>query len=242
MRVDVGGGRLLLPNELWFRGVGEILPEKEYLDGEAARLRDKLDQLRAAAARYRLFRNEAAGELHRLGEHELGRRIANCREIWLGGAPFTCGRTHFCPSCLEYRLYVVGRDDIERLRGRAHGVLVLTVDAPVQHLRAPNWYAHVRGYRKLWLPKTKTYLWIVDSDHDNLVEKFLGRRPRRVALGALREIYQRALIELVNLGPKAAITHARALPPKFHVIDGTGSFRRPLPPRRPRRPATRITR
>lgn len=183
------------------------------------------------------WRMAVAAELQQAGLANRAEEIENCHSIWVGGHPYRCRRA-YCPTCLRFRIWCLARDDEERLKGRCHGILTTVATKPVVAITAPAWYRAVHGYRKLWLPESESFLWVIVSDDPKEVRHYLGTPLRRAALSNLQWIYRRVVDELLSLGPTVAVSRVM-LRKRARNFEATGIFRTKLKRKR-RVPVARL--
>lgn len=157
------------------------------------------------AARNRSWRAAAAGALARAGCPVPAEAVAGCTEIWIQGlGPSRCQRPKFCLDCAARNAYVAWVLDRPRLISRSPSTGLYEIRSEKSHRTTFAWARTVRGYRRFWLPRDRTYLWIIIATAPEAVEAVLG--PTVPVAGTdLHDLYLEQVAQMRELGPEAAV-------------------------------------
>lgn len=242
------------PSCLRYRGITQLVSFDQLLELEKIRLLNTMTKTTLARDHLAGWRRRIVAALWEAGQHDIGDAVDACLRYWRWGSPIVCHRYRLCLSCLEWRLDRVRDSDAARLarflarpsiRRKRGAVSQLVLTSPhARVITSSAWRRVVLGYRRLYLPKRQTYLWIVIATDADPVTRALEASATPMRLATIARRYRAPLEELIQLGPEAAVVNYLATRRALHLTSGSGLFsgRIDRPKKRAARgPATRAS-
>lgn len=221
-----------LPGCLRYRGITQLVSFDQLLEREKIRLLDAMARTALTRDRLASWRRKVVAALWEADEHNTGDAVDACLRYWRWGSPIVCHRHRLCLSCLEWRLDRVRDSDVARLTRflarpstqRSTVSLTVLTSPHARIVTSSAWRRVVFGYRRLYLPKQQTYLWVVAATDMDPVTRALGTKATTLRLATITEHYRAPLEELIQLGPEAAVMNYLATRRALHLTSGSGLF------------------
>lgn len=201
-----------------------------------------MNRAREEAAASAPRRGELKNLLEEAGKSSLAASVGACGTVWKEGHLWRCKAPRFCELCFRLAVSRATQDDAVVLRARKTGAVFFARTPTQARANGGTWKRFVLGHRRLPLPRSARFLWIVVLKHklkcseQAAVARVEGRLPG-ASLGPapadLGVLYREAIAEMQSLTPAALVANAVATGFKKTRLFGAGGiFKIPRPPKR----------